>query len=253
MDGAGTYKTVLMMADISGYTSFMVRKRKSLAHAQAIISELLKSIIGLVELPLRVAEIEGDAVFIYAMEGTDCFSWGDIKARVREKLLDFFKEFQNRLERISRSNMCRCEACEGINKLKLKLIVHVGEVIPYRLANFSKVSGPAVIELHRLVKNTIPSKEYLLMTLPAYEEIGRPDDISMQRRTESLDNLGNLTVFVHYPEESWLRKVAEERETDRISWLEKILQTMRISTRGMMYMLGFKQKGKVSPIKGLVR
>ena len=39
-------KVFLLIADISGYTKFMVSKRKTLAHAQAIITELMEAIIA---------------------------------------------------------------------------------------------------------------------------------------------------------------------------------------------------------------
>jgi hypothetical protein len=59
---------VLIIADISGYTRFMTRTKMSLAHAQAIITELLQSILHEIEIPLHVVEIEGDAVFFYGIE-----------------------------------------------------------------------------------------------------------------------------------------------------------------------------------------
>ena len=45
----------LIIADISGYTRYMAANAKTLAHSQTIITELIKTIIRTVELPLEVA------------------------------------------------------------------------------------------------------------------------------------------------------------------------------------------------------
>ena len=61
-------KVVLIIADISGYTRFMVTNKTSLIHSQVIITELIKTIIKQVEIPLKVSKLEGDAVFTYAVK-----------------------------------------------------------------------------------------------------------------------------------------------------------------------------------------
>ena len=53
---------VLIIADISGYTHYMTANAKTLAHSQTLITELVKTILVQVELPLKVAKLEGDAV-----------------------------------------------------------------------------------------------------------------------------------------------------------------------------------------------
>ena len=52
---------LLIIADISGYTRYMTANAKTLSHSQIIITELLKTILQRIELPLEVAELEGDA------------------------------------------------------------------------------------------------------------------------------------------------------------------------------------------------
>ena len=66
---------VLIVADISGYTRFMVSNQEVLHHAQAIISELIKAIIKQVEIPLVVSKLEGDAVFLYALKNGTAETW----------------------------------------------------------------------------------------------------------------------------------------------------------------------------------
>ena len=59
-------KLIIILADISGYTRFMLENETSALHGQLVISGLLESIIKQVNIPLTLQEIEGDAVFLYA-------------------------------------------------------------------------------------------------------------------------------------------------------------------------------------------
>ena len=56
----------LLLADISGYTSFVAGTE--LEHSQDILSELLEVIIIHLKPQLVIHKIEGDAVFAYAAE-----------------------------------------------------------------------------------------------------------------------------------------------------------------------------------------
>ncbi|MDH3252956.1 MAG: DUF2652 domain-containing protein, partial [Ignavibacteria bacterium] len=67
-------KALLLMADISGFTKFMKLHAVSTSHAQQIIVRLLKVIIKAAKPPLKVAEIEGDAVFFYAASADEALS-----------------------------------------------------------------------------------------------------------------------------------------------------------------------------------
>ncbi len=81
----------MVIADISGYTRFMVANQTALAHSQEIIGALLASILDEVQIPLTVGKLEGDAVFLYAVKGND-----DVLARIRENLMRFFTSSQAR-------------------------------------------------------------------------------------------------------------------------------------------------------------
>src|SRR5258707_14538194 len=66
---------LLIIADISGYTRYMTANAKTLAHSQTIITELVKAIIESVDLPLEVAKLEGDAVFLFCRKQTGSKPW----------------------------------------------------------------------------------------------------------------------------------------------------------------------------------
>ena len=59
-------RVVLILADISGYTKFMVENQLSAVHGQIVITSLIESILREVDIPLRLQGIEGDAIFVYA-------------------------------------------------------------------------------------------------------------------------------------------------------------------------------------------
>lgn len=52
------------------------------------------------------------------------------------------------------------------------IIVHVGEAVVHEVAGKPQVSGPDVILAHRLLKNSVPSQEYLLLSEKAFELLG---------------------------------------------------------------------------------
>ncbi|HUP46637.1 MAG TPA: hypothetical protein VM779_14110 [Thermoanaerobaculia bacterium] len=54
---------LFLIADISGYTRFMVSNE---TESHAVNGALLDAILQQVEIPLTVAKLEGDAVFLYA-------------------------------------------------------------------------------------------------------------------------------------------------------------------------------------------
>lgn len=88
-----TESVVLILADISGYTRFMIANQQALVHAQMIITKLLEAIIREVEIPLEVKEVEGDAVFLYAIKPNDEAAWQQTRQLIGRKLLDFFEAF----------------------------------------------------------------------------------------------------------------------------------------------------------------
>ena len=61
-----TRRGYLLLADISGYTAFLVGTE--LEHADAIVHELTALIRERLSPPMRFVKLEGDAVFCYADE-----------------------------------------------------------------------------------------------------------------------------------------------------------------------------------------
>jgi hypothetical protein len=185
-------EVLLIIADISGYTRFMVANETELGHSHEIISALLEAIIGEVEIPLSVAKLEGDAVFLYAIKERD------IAERVREKLGRFFAAFSSRLAELVTSRTCRCGACRNIGELRLKLVIHSGRAVVVQIAGRTELAGVDVIVLHRLLKNSIPSNEYIALTEAAARDL-HLDFAILGLSTEHYDEIGAINLIAYKP------------------------------------------------------
>lgn len=192
-------KVILIIADIRGYTRFVVSNRTSLTHSQVIITELTKAIIRQVEMPLEVSKLEGDTVFLYAIKQEGESSWIDVKKKIGAKLIKFFEAFSEKVVELAESNICLCHACRNIDKLKLKIVAHSGEALFYRTDKFFTLSGVDVITVHRLLKNSVEGDQYILMTEPAYRNLEFPDQIMVARGQENYDELGTIQTLVYLP------------------------------------------------------
>ena len=192
-------RVTLILADITGYTRFMVSNQMTLLHSQAIITELLKAIIKQVEIPLEVSKLEGDAVFLYAVQGEGSTSWGDVCAAIGAKLLRFFEAFAAKVVELDQSNMCDCSACSNVRRLGLKVIVHCGQALFYSIGRFEELSGVDVILAHRLLKNSVQSDQYILMTQAAYQAIEFPGEIGVTEAEEWYEEIGSVKTYVYRP------------------------------------------------------
>ena len=100
---------ILILADISGYTRFMLENQQSAVHGQQCITFLIETLLREVDIPLRLQEIEGDAVFLYAARDGDDAAWREALAQVRTKLPRFFAAFIDALKSAETDN-CECES-----------------------------------------------------------------------------------------------------------------------------------------------
>jgi hypothetical protein len=190
---------LLIIADISGYTRYMTANAKTLAHSQTIITELVKTIIQVVEVPLEVAKLEGDAVFLFCRKSNGLQPWPESKRIIGEKLLTFFGLFAEKIALLSQSTTCTCQACTHINTLRLKVVVHSGEALFHHVFNFLELAGLDVIIVHRLLKNSVSSDQYLLLTEPARQDLEFPAAISWIRGLESYDEIGRINTLLYLP------------------------------------------------------
>jgi len=149
-------KSLLFIPDISGFTHFV--QTTEVEHSQHVISELLEILIAANTQDLRLAEIEGDALFFYKE--------GDVPSQ--EKLLaqveSMYSAFYSHLQHLEKHRICPCNACATAPELQLKIVAHVGDIQFLQVRGSRKPFGEAVIQAHRLLKNGVESDNYVLFS-----------------------------------------------------------------------------------------
>jgi class 3 adenylate cyclase len=187
---------VVILADISGYTRFMLENQTAAVHGQMCITGLIETLLREVDIPLQLQEIEGDALFLYAAHPGDETGWQDVLAQVRTKLPRFFRVFLQAMVPGTEATPCGCAICRNLKELKLKVIVHVGRAVFHEIARKPQVSGADVILAHRLLKNSQPNREYLLMTEAAHRALGREMEAAFEECFESYEGFGRVRTYV---------------------------------------------------------
>jgi len=191
---------LLVIADISGYTRYMTANAKTLAHSQTIITELVKAIIRQIELPLEVAKLEGDAVFLFCRKQNGLKPWPETKKIIGDNLITFFLMFSEKIRELSQSTTCTCNACTHIEQLRLKIVVHSGEALFHRVLNFVELAGVDVIIVHRLLKNSVVADQYLLLTEAAQHDLEFSGDLHLSNSAETYDDIGRIKTLVYLPD-----------------------------------------------------
>jgi hypothetical protein len=179
-------RSLLLIADIGGYTEFMKLHRISLAHAEVITRRLLKTIVECSRLPL--IEIEGDAAFF-------CAPLAQVDANPMALSLAMHQAFHSQLERMIDLQMCNCDACLQSRNLKVKFVGHVGEVAKQTISGREKVVGVDVIAVHRMLKNNVTASEYLLMTESLVEQYGPDVREGAGTLQQELEGLGSTSLY----------------------------------------------------------
>ena len=164
-------KSLLFLPDISGFTEFV--QSTEIEHSQHVISELLEVLIEANTQDLQLAEIEGDALFFYKEEEVPSL----------EKLLaqveTMFTAFYGHLKLLEKNRVCPCNACHSAANLQLKIIAHTAQLQFISVQDKRKPFGSQVIEVHRLMKNSVDSDNYVLLS----KELA--DDILLQKNYKS--------------------------------------------------------------------
>lgn len=238
-----TSQAILLIADISGYTKFMRQHAIATSHAKQIIVRLLKTIVRASNPPLQIAEVEGDAVFFYALgSGKDLKS---IARGVKEQIVKFFSTFQTERRALQKLHTCECDACDHVGDLKLKLVIHAGEVAIESIEKFKKLFGIDVILVHRFLKNTLPSNEYVMMSTRVFEEFTDFYGLEPERHTQVYEGIGEVETLVFYPRPLFLMipEMPEKEEKQIPKGLQYWNLKLRVAT--MLELLGLKKSKQV--------
>lgn len=179
--------TLFFIPDISGYTTFI--NEVDIDHSTHIIMELLTIIISSNILNLKVSEIEGDAVFFYRIGKEPTFE------ELTKQVKVMFLKFHHHLKFYERDRICQCGACSTAHKLSLKFVYHFGVTTIRKIGVHEKLFGPDVTLTHRLLKNNIPSDDYLLLTsLPRFLNVPKTLDwVTIKEGNSHYPGIGEVT------------------------------------------------------------
>jgi class 3 adenylate cyclase len=228
-------RAVFVIADIGGYTRFMKVHRINLAHAQYVVAQLLESVIDAAGRRLKLAKLEGDAAFFYGVladqpkEG-ELATFADTVHAIRAAFLS------RRLE-LEMDRICSCEGCTKVGELKLKFVAHLGEVAFQKVKRYKELAGVDVITVHRLLKNSVPVPEYVLMSEPIYERATDHLRSFGKQATEDLEGLGEVTTY--YVDLAEMTQAAPSARPP--SRLRRIVAWLKLAIRSTPYLLGLRK------------
>ena len=208
----------LVLADISGYTSYLAQVE--LDHAHEILTDLLETIVGKFKTVLTISKLEGDAVFAYVAEA---------KLPRGETLLELLEAtylaFCDRRDSSHRRTTCTCAACQNMPSLDLKFFAHHGDYILQQVSGIRELVGTDVNLAHRLMKNHLTEatgwKAYVLFTERGLEHLGlRPANLHAQVETyEHLGAVPTLSYDLHARRQELLtarREVVDPQDADYV-------------------------------------
>lgn len=187
-----TQSGYLMLADISGYTSFVANTE--IEHAHVVLSFLLETLVEKLGTCLTISKLEGDAVFCYCEAG-------DLPQG--KSLLDLidhtYQAFRDKALDLWTHATCDCKACKAIPTLDLKFMVHHGDFIIQQVAGIKDLLGTDVNLIHRLTKNHVTESTgwqgYALFTNQGLER-AQMDKTAFIQQTESYEHLGDIETYV---------------------------------------------------------
>ncbi|MBI5933235.1 MAG: DUF2652 domain-containing protein [Chloroflexi bacterium] len=181
----------LVIADISGYTSFVAKTE--LEHSHEILTELLELLVEKFKPLMTISKLEGDAVFAYA--GETIITRGDTLLEFIESVYVAFRDLQVAMRR---KTTCTCLACTNIPSLDLKFIAHHGDFIIQNIANIRELVGSDVNLIHRLSKNRVAEttgwRAYMMFTEKCLDHLHLTlEDTHIQM--EEYEHLGEIKTF----------------------------------------------------------
>jgi uncharacterized protein YndB with AHSA1/START domain len=197
-----------VIADISGYTSFLASSE--LDHAHDIIADVMATVMKCLRPPFNLAKFEGDAVFVYAV--TDKIDGSALQDAIESA----YCAFRKRLRNIKQATSCECSACSNMQHLDLKFVSHYGEFIKHRMGGREELAGRDVILIHRLLKNGVNERlgghAYALYSDPCIRAMGiDPSAQGLLQHQESIDIIGDVKCWVRDLEEAWAKENDRQR------------------------------------------
>lgn len=199
-----TTRGTFLLADIGGYTSFL--SEVGIQHAKEITEHLLNRLIRTMPKRWKVANVMGDCVFFYT---PDRASGEEAFTTVRS----LYEAFRDARTEIANGSTCRCGACDRSEDLSLKFVVHAGEFETQKIGGRTELIGREVVLATRLLKNSVPAREYMIVTAAA-PEVASAFGLEPRLHHDELEAIGQVEyAYID------LQALAEEYERGRYIFL----------------------------------
>jgi hypothetical protein len=192
----------LLLADISGYTTFLSGVTEShidlieadeTPAAFGVLSQLLHTMVTAIAPTFRLAKFEGDAIFAVTENST---VQGD---QVVDIIHRCYAAFRGELATVGDTWVCSCAACAKLADLDLKFVVHHGSYVAQPIAGREEFLGSDVNIVHRLLKNhareLVGSVPYAVVTDAAVRALGISTD-QMVQGEETYESMPPVPVHV---------------------------------------------------------
>jgi uncharacterized protein YndB with AHSA1/START domain len=225
-------KACFAIADISGYTTFL--SGVELDHAQDIIADIMDTLVRALRPAFRLAKFEGDAAFVYAPDGA-------LDGSLLQDLIEHaYFAFRRRLRNIKQANRCECRACEQMQMLDVKFVVHCGEFVRHKISGREELAGRDVIIVHRLLKNDVAealgTRAYALYT-DACVSAMEIDALAqgLVERNETIVDLGPCRCWVSDLGRAWTREIESKRSVVERDGAIRVIEADFVAPRAAVW------------------
>jgi uncharacterized protein YndB with AHSA1/START domain len=209
----------LVLADIGGYTDYL--SGVELEHSHDILADLIGTVTDQLTGTLRLAKLEGDAVF--CCDPDDAVDGASLLTTIQS----CYFAFARRQRSISIATSCECDACRRIPDLDLKFLAHHGSFVEHDVAGSRELVGPDVVLAHRLLKNSVRERSglraYALLSEATIEQLEIDSAAAgLVEHLESYPDVGEVPAWLLDLESRWREEqqsatvVVEPEEADLV-------------------------------------
>jgi hypothetical protein len=231
-------QTLLLIADIGGYTDYMRTHRMSLAHAEVNTTRLLEKVIDAAP-GFELIEVEGDAAFLCREAASS--EEDEAVELTLQAASSMHRAFHLERQYVA-SNLCPCDGCTQANNLRLKFVAHIGEVATQTIRQRRKLVGIDVIHVHRLLKNPVELPEYVLMSEELYRTRDTPLPSPANELSQDLEGIGPVRAyFVDVAD-----LTASLPPLPDPSLAGRVGRTLGVAGSGLPYMLGLRRRRRTA-------
>lgn len=187
--------SLICIPDISGFTEYM--SEADLKSSKKLIPSLLNQIIYANSIGLKVSEIEGDAVLFYKAGPPPKFR------DLLDQCYSFHKDFYAKISEFAKKKDGNEDYENLSERLGLKIIAHYGPIEMTNVGKHLKLIGEDVIVAHRLLKNSIPSHEYILISDTLMDQYDKDtineliDKQDLLKGSDIYEHIGEFNYYYH--------------------------------------------------------